>query len=234
MARKRKTAVSQTVALGGYGGSKARTIDISKGGRRFQLQAPNLIGRGRNGPSGGDQNRFLPLQLDYEQEQLGNQPDDEPYVRNNGINWVDEVIRTTISQRRSRLSERQKLAQNWREVEKILLEAIHSRSERACECIRRDVVNVRHITVEGFTWRDVPYCQFATSASHLISSRFFTLSPRKLRTVFSVKLLRTLHEQCTRGSISKEAWAGGLRAAFEADNKMVLPDFSRPVCPDIA
>ena len=68
MARKRKTAVFETVALGGYGGSKARTMDIRKGERRIQLQAPNLIGRGRNGPSGGDQNRFLPLQLDYEQE----------------------------------------------------------------------------------------------------------------------------------------------------------------------
>jgi hypothetical protein len=234
MARKRKTAVFETVALGGYGGSKARTMDIRKGERRIQLQAPNLIGRGRNGPSGGDQNRFLPLQLEYEQEQLGNQPDDELYVRNDGIHWVDEIIGTTISQRRSRLSERQKLAQNWREVEKILSEAIYSRSERACECIRRDVVNVRHITMESYTWRDVPYCQCATSASRLISSGFFPSSPRKPRTVFSLKLLRTLHEQCTRGSISKEAWAGGLRAAFEADNKMVLPDFSRPVCPDIA
>jgi hypothetical protein len=139
-----------------------------------------------------------------------------------------------ISQRRSRLRERQKLAQNWREVEKILSEAIYSRSERACECIRRDVVNVRHITIESYTWRDVPYCQCATSASRLISSRFFPSSPRQPCTVFSLKLLHTLHEQCTRGSISKEAWARRLRAAFEADNKMVLPDFSSPVCPDIA
>jgi len=209
-------------------------MNILKGERRILLQPPNLIGRGRNGPSAGDQNRFLPLQLDYEQEQLGNQPDDERYIRNDGIHWVDEIIGTTISQRRSWLSERQKLAQNWREVEKILLEAICSRSERACKCFRPDVVNVRHITMGRYTWRDVPYCQCATLASHLISSGFFPSSPRKPRTVFSLKLLRTLHELCTRGSISKEVWAGGLRAAFEADNKMVLPDFSCPVCPDIA
>jgi len=210
MARNHKTAVFEIVALGGYGDSKARTMDIRKGERRIQLQAPNLIGRGRKGPSGGDQNRFLPLQLEYEQEQLGNQPDDEPYVRNHGIHWVDEIIATMISQRRSQLSERQKLAQNWREVEKILSEAIYNRSEKACECIRRDVVNVRHITMGSYTWRDVPYCQCATSASRLISSGLFPSSPRKPRTVFSLKLLRTLHEQCTRGSISKEAWAGGL------------------------
>jgi hypothetical protein len=116
----------------------------------------------------------------------------------------------------------------------MLSEAIYSRSERACECICRDVVNVRHITMEIYTWRDVPYYQCATTASHLISSGFFPLSPRKPSTVFSLKLLRTPHEQYTRGSTSKEAWAGGLRAAFEADNKMVLPDVSRPVCPDIA
>jgi len=176
----------------------------------------------------------LPLQLDYEQEQHDNQLDDESYVRNDGIHWVDEIMGTMISQRRSRLSKRSKLAQNWREVEKIVSEAIYSRSERACECIRRDVVNDWQITMVSYTWRDIPYCQCATSASHLISSGFFPLSPRKPRTMFALKLLRTLHEQCTRGSISKEAWAGGLRVAFEADNKMVLPDFSRPVCPDIA
>ena len=153
-----QTAVFEMVALGGYGGSKARTMDIWKGARRIQLQAPNLIGRGRNGSSGGDQKRFLPLQLDYEQEQLGNQPDDELYVRNHGIHWVDEIIGTTISQWRSRLSERQKLGQNWREVEKILSEAIYSGSERACKCIHRDVLNVRHITMESYTWRDIPDC----------------------------------------------------------------------------
>jgi hypothetical protein len=85
MARKRKTAGFETIALGRYGGPKVRMMDIRNEERRIQLQAPNLIGRGRNGPSGGDQNRFLPLQLDYEQEQLGNQLDDEPYVRNDGI-----------------------------------------------------------------------------------------------------------------------------------------------------
>jgi hypothetical protein len=67
-------------ALGRYGGSKVHTMDIQKGEWRIQLQAPNLIGRGSNGPSRGDQNYLLPLQLDYKQEQLGNQPDDEPYV----------------------------------------------------------------------------------------------------------------------------------------------------------
>jgi len=117
MARKRKTAVFETVALGGYGGSKARTIDIRKGERRIQLQGPNLIGKGKHGPSGGDKSCFLPLQLDYEQEQLGDQPNDEPYVRNDGIHWVDQIIRTLIIQSRSRLTERQKLAQNGREVE---------------------------------------------------------------------------------------------------------------------
>ena len=186
MARKRKTAVFETVASGGYGGSKVWTTDIRKEERRTQLQAPNLIRKGRNGPSGGDHNSFLPLQLDHEQEQLGNQPDDEPYVRNDGIDWVDENIATMISQRRSRSSERQQLAQNWREVEKVLSEAIYSRSERACESIRGDVVNVRHITMESYTWRDVLYCQCATSASRLISSGFFPSCTRNPRTVFSL------------------------------------------------
>jgi hypothetical protein len=110
MARPRKTALFETVAMGRYGGSKARTMDIRKGESRIQLQALNLIGRGRNGPSRRYQNRFLPNQLDYEQEQLGNRPDDGPYVQNDAIHWVDEIIGTTISQRRSQLSERQKLA----------------------------------------------------------------------------------------------------------------------------
>jgi hypothetical protein len=113
MARKLTTAVFETVALRGYGGSKARKMDTWKGKRRTQLQALNVIGRGRNSPSGEDQNRFLPLRLDYEPEQLGNQLDDEPYIRNDSTHWVDEIIPTPISQRKSWLCERQKLAQNW-------------------------------------------------------------------------------------------------------------------------
>jgi hypothetical protein len=158
MARKRKTVVFETDVLGGYGGSKARTMDKRKGERRNQLQTPNLIGIGRNGPSGGDQNRFLTLDLEYEQEQLRNQPEDELYVRNDGIHWVEEIVGTTISQRRSQLSERQTLIQNWRELENILSKAMHRRSERVCECICRDVVYVRHITKGSYTLRDVPYC----------------------------------------------------------------------------
>jgi len=53
-------------------------------------------------------------------------------------------------------------------------------------------------------------------------------------TFFSLKLGYTIQEHCTRGLISKEACACGFRAAFEPDFKMVLPDFSCLVCPDIA
>jgi len=144
------------------------------------------------------------------------------------------MVGTTISQCRSQLSEWEKLAHNWRAVEKIQSEAIFGRSKTTCECIRRDVLKVRHFTMDSYTWREVPYCLCATSGSRLIFSGLFPLSPRKPRTVLPLNLLRTLHEQCTSGSISKEAWAGGLRAALEADNKMVLPEFSHPVCPDIA
>jgi len=112
MARKRKTAVFETVELREYGGSKTQTMDIRNGERRIKLQAPNQNGRGRNGPSGGVQKRFLHRQLDYELEQLGNQWDDELYVRNDGIHCVDKIIGTMISQRRLWLSERQKLAQD--------------------------------------------------------------------------------------------------------------------------
>jgi hypothetical protein len=80
MARIRKTPGFETVALGAYGGSKARKMDIRNGEQRNQIQAPNLIGTGRNRSSGGDQHRVLPYQLDYEQEQFCNQPDDEPDV----------------------------------------------------------------------------------------------------------------------------------------------------------
>jgi len=234
MARTRKTAVFEMVALGGYGGSTERTMNIRNEQRNIQLQAPTLIGRGRNGPTGGDEIFFLPLQLHYEQEQLGKQPDDEPYVRNEGIYCVDNIIGTMISQRRWQLRGKQKLAQNWREVEMILSEAIYSRWVRICKCICQAVVNIRHITMKSSTWRDFVCCQCTTSASYLISSGFFPLSPNNPRTVFLPGLFRTLHEKCTLGSISQVAWAGGLRAAFEADNKMVLADLSRLVCPDIA
>ena len=213
---------------------RRRWLDLWKGERRIHLQAPNLIERIQNRTSGGDHNCFRPIHLDYEQEKLHNQPDDKPYVRNDGVHCVDQTIGTTNSKRRSWLSERQKLAKNLREVEKMFSEGIDSRSERAWECIHRDVVNVRHITMESYTWRDSAHCECATSVSCLIFSGFFLSSARKPHTVFSLQLLCTLHEQCTRGYITKLSCAGALRAAFEADNNMVLPDISRPVCPDIA
>jgi hypothetical protein len=72
MVRKRKTADLETVAFGGYCGSKARTIDIQKGEMRIQLHDLNLIGRRRNGPCRGDQNCVLPHQFEYKKEQVGN------------------------------------------------------------------------------------------------------------------------------------------------------------------
>jgi hypothetical protein len=111
--RKWKTSLFETVAWGEYGGSMVRTMDIRKGERRIQLQAPNLIGSRRNGPSGGNRNSFLPLQLDYKQVQLDNQPDDKLYVYNRGIHWVENIIGTTIIEKKSWLSERQQLAQSW-------------------------------------------------------------------------------------------------------------------------
>jgi len=63
MDRRGKAAVFEMVALGRYGGSKAQTMDIAQGERMMQPQAPNLIGRGRYGANGEDQNCSCPLGL---------------------------------------------------------------------------------------------------------------------------------------------------------------------------
>jgi hypothetical protein len=61
----------------------------------------------------------------------------------------------------------------------------------------------------------------------LIRNGWFISTPVKPRTVFSCRLLKVLHNQSIRGSISKTAWAEGLRAAHEDYLEKIVPVFDQ-------
>ena len=131
---------------------------------------------------------------------------------------------------RSRVGERKRLSENWKDTEQVLTQFLHFGSVGSiCTCTRKDRVEVRLLSLESWTVRIVDYCNCPLSTIALIMDGFFPSSPRKPQTAFSTRLLQLLHEQSVRGSISKSAWADGLRAVYEYHHKTTLPGFSRPV-----
>jgi hypothetical protein len=123
-------------------------------------------------------------------------------------------------------------ALNWLETEKILVDVMYQDIRRKpCQCTRhRYRKRVRFISLDSYVVRDVDYCQCAAACSDLISEGFFPSMPRRPGTVFSLRLLRTLHAQSALGSVSKQAWTRGLHMIFEEDLNTVLPSFEKEVC----
>jgi len=137
---------------------------------------------------------------------------------------------------RSNVGMRKRLSEQWKETEQALTQLLYNGvAASMCTCVSKDHVQVRLISLESWTLKGMDYCSCSLSTSCLIAEGFFPATPRKPQTAFSLRLLRVLHEQSVRGSVSKVAWADGLRASFEYDLKTSLPGFSRQVnrCPDI-
>ena len=137
---------------------------------------------------------------------------------------------------RSNVGIRKRLSENWKETEQALTQLLYNGlAASLCTCVSKDHVQVRLISLESWTVKGMDYCSCPLSTSCLIAEGFFPSTPRKPKTAFSLQLLRVLHEQSVRGSISKVAWADGLRASFEYDLKTSLPGLLRQVslCPHI-
>jgi hypothetical protein len=143
-----------------------------------------------------------------------------------------EVTHMPLPQRRSAAQTRRAAADNWVETEKILTESIyHDDRRQPCKCTReRYRKRVRFISLDSYVIKEVAYCQCAAACSGLIAEGFFPSSPRRPGTVFSLRLLRTLHAQSALGSVSKFAWSSGLHMVFEEDLKTALPRFDQEVC----
>ena len=131
---------------------------------------------------------------------------------------------------RSNARVRKRLAEQWKDTEKVLTQLLHNGSAASiCPCTSKDHVQVRLISLESWTEKGMDYCSCPLSTRSLIAEGFFPSTPRKPRTAFSLQLLQVLHEQSVRGSISKVAWADGLHAVFEYNLKISLPGFTRHV-----
>ena len=107
---------------------------------------------------------------------------------------------------RSRVGERKRLSENWKETEQAFIQFLRSGSAAsACTCTRKDHVDVQLLSLESWVMRGIDYCNCALSTTTLIEEGFFPSTPRKPRTAFSIRLLQVFHEQSVRGLISKSA-----------------------------
>lgn len=60
----------------------------------------------------------------------------------------------------------------------------------------------------------------------MINRGMFPSTPVRPQTLFAVEVLQLYHLQSVRGSISKTAWAEGLREQLELKGLKVIPHFA--------
>lgn len=207
--------------FGGYGKPSSRTVDTLRFEKRLLRAGSGIRSIGPPRPSVHPPDALpdaaaLGFGAQYEQGA------DRGYI-------VPVVVQ--CMKKRWRYAERRRAAENWAETDKMAAELLHSGdSMHPCVCSNFKEVAVRHIGLEKYVLKPITYCYCANSCRALIKSGYFPSTPRSPGTVFSMRLLETLHQQSTRGSISKQAYAEGLLEMFENDHRAVLPSFTRSVC----
>jgi hypothetical protein len=87
--------------------------------------------------------------------------------------------------------------------------------------------DAHHSVYQGYEVRPRYFCLCGHTSAMLIREGWFPSTPVKPRTVFSCRLLRVLHSQSVRGSISKTAWAQSLRASHEYYLQKIIPSFDQ-------
>ena len=228
-ARKSRATVVHIAPYRGNGGRKPSTMSARRADRLFVKYAPTVI--------------FPNQAANFEHRYAAESriPDPDSYLGDNDASGFQAaggigqgadapLIEIFYRNNRSLIGERKRLSENWKETEQVFAQFLHFGSAASiCTCLRKDRVNVRLLALESWVTKDIDYCNCPLSATALIKKGFFPATPRKPNTAFSMRLLQVLHEQSIRGSISKSAWADGLRAVYESDLKMSLPVFSRQV-----
>jgi hypothetical protein len=215
--------------FGGVPGTRMRTIRFRRIENILERRGFSVVPR-RNA-------RPAPVpNTDNSEDRFAGLQDDIPVLDDDFPQYDGDITVITIplDNKRPVASTRKSRAENWVETEKILTGVMYHAGQRhQCICSRpRDCKRVRFISLESYIIKEVDYCQCAASCSALLceGEGFFPSSPRKPGTVFSLRLLRTLHAQAVLGSVSKLAWSAGLHMVFEKDLKTALPRFDEEVC----
>lgn len=209
-------------------------MNVSRVDRLFTNSAPDVVF-----PTPAQSSNHRPISDTYMHEPDPYPPDAANSVAFGATREIGEgrdapLVEVFQYRNRSNVGVRKRLSEQWKETEQALTQLLHTGSAAfTCPCASKDHVQVTLISLECWRVKGMDYCSCALSTSCLIAEGFFPSSPRKPRTAFSLRLLLVLHEQSVRGSISKVAWADGLRASYEYDHMTSLPGFSRQVscCP---
>lgn len=114
----------------------------------------------------------------------------------NDSDWSVPVVCQAIRTKRQRLraAARQREAENWLKAETRIVEILsQDGTSFTCRCSTRQTISVRHISTEGYIFKDIPMYPSGLSSSLPLRNGYFPSSPIKPRTIFFVRLLRLCH-----------------------------------------
>lgn len=135
-----------------------------------------------------------------------------------------------IRPRRNNVERRQKAATNWAKTEDEVCNSWSGKvsSHEACVCTQEEKHKRlrRFISLERLQIRDMAYCG-SCGLDRIIQEGYFPATPKAPETFFSIHLLRTLTEQSNAGSISRTAWAEGLRRSLSYKHGVEVQSFTR-------
>lgn len=148
-----------------------------------------------------------------------------------GESTHDFTFRSRMRPRRNNATRRENEAENWKETVDAASAAMSSQIELPCTCESSSYAggtrDRRFISFESFEIRSIPLCNCKGSISALIKEGWFPATPSAPVTFFSTHMLRTLIEMTNAGSISRIAWAEGLRRSLSYKLGIEIPSFTR-------
>jgi len=156
--RRPKATIVEIAPYGGIGGRRPATMSARRADRLFAMYAPNVTFPNRAAnfehshqvDSGIHDSSFHPSGIDASGLQASgsmNQGTDAPLIE--VFHWKN----------RSRVGERKRLSENWKETEQVFIQFLRSGSAAsACTCARKDHVDVRLLSLESWVMIDFQIC----------------------------------------------------------------------------
>ena len=164
------------------------------------------------------------------------QPDSEEWADIDEMNAHNEldlmpegpVNLLRIRPRRDAAQRRKNAAQNWLKTEERVCKILSGvEILQGCQCLlgSQAARPRRFISFERYEVRNVSLCGCGFGLQQIVQDGYFPSTPTSPETFFSTHLLRTLIEMSNLGSISRTAFAEGLRLTLSRRYQVSLPSF---------